>query len=41
MLFRSLITESQTSTVVTQRFDAEVNRFGHIELTRRAQAKED
>jgi N-methylhydantoinase A len=31
----ALITEAQTSTVVTQRFDAAVNRFGHIELTRR------
>ncbi len=32
----ALITEAQTSTVVTSRFDAAINRFGHIELTRRA-----
>lgn len=37
----ALITEAQTSTVVTSRFDAAVNALGHIELTRRAEARKD
>jgi N-methylhydantoinase A len=37
----ALITEAQTSTVVTSSFDAAVNALGHIELTRRAQARKD
>jgi N-methylhydantoinase A len=35
----ALITEAQTSTVVSARFDASLNRFGHIELTRKAEEK--
>ena len=37
----ALITEAQTSTVVTARFDASVNALGHIELTRRNADKEE
>ncbi|MGQ0677485.1 MAG: hydantoinase/oxoprolinase family protein, partial [Rhodospirillales bacterium] len=33
----ALITEAQTSTVVTSRFDAAVNALGHIELKRRGE----
>ena len=31
----ALVTEAQTSTVVSSRFDARLNAFGHIELTRK------
>jgi N-methylhydantoinase A len=36
----ALISEAQTTTVVTSGFDASIDRFGHVELRRRAAAKE-
>ncbi len=32
----AIIVEDETSTLVTRMFDAEIDRFGYIELTRRA-----
>jgi N-methylhydantoinase A len=32
----AIIVEDETSTVVSRAFDARIDRFGYIELTRRA-----